>query len=195
MTIHVSGLKPGNRCWLFVIFLLRYLGINTGLMIIRDVTTLTWFPANKLYTKHVAPLLLLLFRHSGKSLNTQEGRLATSPYWLVIRFHLSHAIVMRWLHVRKSNVVILTPEASGFIGVLALAYPSIFQWILPGPRHRGLATMWTSFYLKGAGGLWFFKVGLHQLGSPSTLFLSRWTPQPCKFFGSTWHVTSSGFNS
>ncbi len=56
-------------------------------------------------------LLLLLFRHSAKSLNAQEGRLVTSPQ-LVTRLHLSHAIVVK-LHVRKSNVVILTPETVG----------------------------------------------------------------------------------
>ncbi len=44
---------------------------------------------------------LLLFRHSAKSLNAQEERVATSPY-LVTRLHLPHAIVVR-LHVRKSG--------------------------------------------------------------------------------------------
>ncbi len=43
-------------------------------------------------------MLLLLFRHSAKSLNTQEERLATSPQ-LVTRLHLPHMIVVR-LHVR-----------------------------------------------------------------------------------------------
>ncbi len=67
-------------------------------------------------------LLLLLFRHIGvKSLNAHEGRLATSPQ-LVTRLHLSHAIVVR-LHVRKGNVVIVTPEMAGTVGVWAVAYP------------------------------------------------------------------------
>ncbi len=52
------------------------------------------------------PLLLLLFRHNAKSLNVQEERLAISPQ-LVTRLHLPHAIVVK-LHLRKSNVVILT---------------------------------------------------------------------------------------
>ncbi len=43
-------------------------------------------------------LLLLLFRHSAKSLNAQKGRLATS-HKLVTRLHLPHEIVVR-LHVR-----------------------------------------------------------------------------------------------
>ncbi len=60
-------------------------------------------------------LLLLLLRHSAKSLNAQEGLLATSPE-LVKRLHLTHAIVVR-LHVRKINVVILTPESRGTVGV------------------------------------------------------------------------------
>ncbi len=54
--------------------------------------------------------LLLLFRHSAKSLNAQDERLVTSPY-LVTRLHLPHAIEVR-LHMRKSNVVILTPETA-----------------------------------------------------------------------------------
>ncbi len=36
---------------------------------------------------------------------------------LVTRLHLPYAIVVRWLHVRKSNVVILTPETAGTVGV------------------------------------------------------------------------------
>ncbi len=58
--------------------------------------------------------LLLLFRHSAKSLNVQEERLATSHY-LVTRLHPPHAIAVR-LYVRKSNVVILTPETAGTHG-------------------------------------------------------------------------------
>ncbi len=60
-------------------------------------------------------LVLLLFRHSAKSLNTQEERLATLPQ-LVTRLHLPHALVVR-LHVRKSYVVILTPKTAGTVGV------------------------------------------------------------------------------
>ncbi len=52
--------------------------------------------------------LLLLFRHSAKSLNAQDELVATSTR-LMKRLHLPHAIVMR-LYVLKSNVVILTPE-------------------------------------------------------------------------------------
>ncbi len=62
-------------------------------------------------------LLLLVFRHSAKSLNPQEDCLATSPP-LVTRFHQPHAIVVR-LHVRKSNVFILTPETADIVGVLS----------------------------------------------------------------------------
>ncbi len=54
---------------------------------------------------------LLLFRHSAKILNAQEERLATSPR-LATRLHLPHAVVVS-LHLRKSNVVILTPETAG----------------------------------------------------------------------------------
>ncbi len=46
---------------------------------------------------------------------TQDERLATSPY-SVTRLHLPHVIVMR-LHMRKSNVVILTPETTGTVSV------------------------------------------------------------------------------
>ncbi len=60
-------------------------------------------------------MFLLLFMHSAESLNAQEERLDTSPY-LVTRLHLPHAIVVR-LHVRKSHVVILTPETVGTVGV------------------------------------------------------------------------------
>ncbi len=59
--------------------------------------------------------LLLLFRHSAKSLNAQDERLATSLY-MVTRLHLPHAIVVR-LHVHKSNFVILTPETAVTVGV------------------------------------------------------------------------------
>ncbi len=48
-------------------------------------------------------------------LNAQEERLATSPQ-LVTRLRLPHAIVVR-LHLRKSNVVILTQKMAGEIGV------------------------------------------------------------------------------
>ncbi len=37
-------------------------------------------------------------------------------YFTLKRFHLPHAIVVR-LHVRKSNVVILTPETAVTVGV------------------------------------------------------------------------------
>ncbi len=60
-------------------------------------------------------LLLLLFRHSAKSLNAQDERLVTSLL-LVERLHLLHAKVVR-LHVRKTNVVILTPETVVTVGV------------------------------------------------------------------------------
>ncbi len=61
-------------------------------------------------------LLLLLFGHSAKSSIAQSERLqATSPL-LVTRLHLPLAIVVR-LHVRKSNVVILTPETAVTVGV------------------------------------------------------------------------------
>ncbi len=63
----------------------------------------------------MALLLLLLFRHSAKSLNAQVERLATSPY-LVTMLHLPHAIVVR-LHVLKINVVILTPQTAVAVGV------------------------------------------------------------------------------
>ncbi len=36
--------------------------------------------------------------------------------WILTRLHLPHAIVAR-LHVRKSNVVILTPETAVAVGV------------------------------------------------------------------------------
>ncbi len=40
----------------------------------------------------------------------------------MIRLHLPHAIVVR-LHVRKINVVNLTPETVGSVGVKSVAYP------------------------------------------------------------------------
>ncbi len=58
------------------------------------------------YNNRGVLLLLLLLRHSAKSLNEQEERLATSP----------HAIVVR-LHERKINVAILTPEVVVTVGV------------------------------------------------------------------------------
>ncbi len=60
-------------------------------------------------------LLLLLFRHSAKSTNAQNEHLATSPQ-LVTRLNLPHAKVVR-LHVRKMNVVILTPETAVTVDV------------------------------------------------------------------------------
>ncbi len=65
--------------------------------------------------------LLLLFKHSAKSSNAQEQRLATLPY-LVTRLYLSHVKVARF-HVLKINVVIPTPETEGTVGVWAVAYP------------------------------------------------------------------------
>ncbi len=60
-------------------------------------------------------LLLFLFRHSANSFNAQKERLVTSPQ-LVTILQLPLAIVVR-LHVRKVNVVILTPETAVSIGV------------------------------------------------------------------------------
>ncbi len=60
-------------------------------------------------------LLLLLFRHSAKSLNVQDVRLASSPQ-LVTRLHLPHAIVVR-LHKLKSSVFTLIPHTTGTVGV------------------------------------------------------------------------------
>ncbi len=60
-------------------------------------------------------LLLLLFRHSAKSLNAQDKHLVTLEK-LVTRLHLPHAIVER-LHVRKSNVVVPTLETAVTVGV------------------------------------------------------------------------------
>ncbi len=57
---------------------------------------------------------LLLFRHSAKSENAQDERLAYSPY-LPTRAHLSH--------VRNIDVVILTPETAGIVGIWEVACP------------------------------------------------------------------------
>ncbi len=57
----------------------------------------------------------LLFRHSAESLHAQEGRLANSLL-LVLRLHLPNATVVM-LQVRKINVLILTPETAGTVGV------------------------------------------------------------------------------
>ncbi len=55
-----------------------------------------------LFDNELQPLwLLLLFRHSTKSLNAHEERMATSPE-LVTRLYLPHAIVVR-LHVHTGN--------------------------------------------------------------------------------------------
>ncbi len=64
----------------------------------------------------VSVLPSMLFRHSAKSLIAKEERLATSPCFLVTRLHLPHVIVMG-LHVRKVNVVTLTPEKVTAVGV------------------------------------------------------------------------------
>ncbi len=95
-------------------------------------------------------LLLLLFRHSSKTLNTQKERMATSPL-SVTRLHLPHAIVVR-LHMRKINVVILLPEKADSLSVRAVAYPCWWDfpsrtkpWMFPGPSHRRLTTMWPVF--------------------------------------------------
>ncbi len=65
---------------------------------------------------------------------------------MVTRLHLPHAIVVS-LHVRKSNVVILTPETAVTVGVWAVAYSCRYDfpsrtkpWMLPGPHDRGLTT-------------------------------------------------------
>ncbi len=55
--------------------------------------------------------------------------------------------------------------------------------MLPGPHHRGLATiMWTLFtcflnweWKKGARALWYSQLSLHQL----FVFISQWTTHPC----------------
>ncbi len=60
-------------------------------------------------------MLLLLIRHSAKTLNAQEDRLATSPQ-LVARLHLPHAIVMG-LRLRKTNGYILTQESAVTVSV------------------------------------------------------------------------------
>ncbi len=57
-------------------------------------------------------LLLLVFRHSAMTSISQDEHLVTS----VTRLHMPHAIVVR-LHVRKINVVILTPETAVTVGV------------------------------------------------------------------------------
>ncbi len=62
--------------------------------------------------------LLLLFRQSAKSLNAKEVSLSTSPLfetWL----HQPHTKV-EGLHVRQSNVVILTTETPGAVGFWAI---------------------------------------------------------------------------
>ncbi len=66
-------------------------------------------------------LLLFLFVHSTKSSIVQEECLATSAY-LATRLHLPQAIEVG-LHVRKINVVILTPETAGTVDVWTVAYP------------------------------------------------------------------------
>ncbi len=59
--------------------------------------------------------VLLLVRHSVTKLNAQDERLATSSE-LVTMLHLPLAIVLR-LHVRKIDVIILTPEMVGTVDV------------------------------------------------------------------------------
>ncbi len=59
--------------------------------------------------------LLLLFRHSAMSLNAQKERMASSLL-LVTRLQRSDANLKR-LHVRQSNVVIITPETVVIVGV------------------------------------------------------------------------------
>ncbi len=70
---------------------------------------------NRRLIAYSQPSYIVLFRHSVKRFSSQEERLATSPQ-LVTRLHLLYAIVAR-LHVRKINVVILTPETAVTVGV------------------------------------------------------------------------------
>ncbi len=69
----------------------------------RNWPTTTQIPTNFLYTPVNDTLLLLLFRHSAKSLDAQDELLATS-FQMVTRLHLPHAIVVR-LHVRKATLL------------------------------------------------------------------------------------------
>ncbi len=65
-------------------------------------------------------ILLLLIKHYAKSSISQEERLATALK-LVAGLHLPHAIAAK-LHVRQSNVVILTPETVVTVGIWAVAH-------------------------------------------------------------------------
>ncbi len=86
----------------------------------------------------------MLLRHNAKSSIAEEERLATSPY-LVTGFYLPHAIVVS-LCVRENNVVILTPKKLAEVYPCRYDFPSRMKpWMLPGPGHRGLTTMWTLF--------------------------------------------------
>ncbi len=59
--------------------------------------------------------LLLLFRLSAESSIAQERAPGCFTLW-VTRVHLPRAIVVR-LHVRKINVVILTPKMAVTVGI------------------------------------------------------------------------------
>ncbi len=76
-----------------------------------------WVKQSPFYTKCVMPLGLECCSCCcclGIAPRAQVERLVTSPL-SVTRLHQSHAIVVR-LHVRKSNVVTLTPETVDTVG-------------------------------------------------------------------------------
>ncbi len=98
---------------------------------------------------------------------------------MVTRLHLSHAIVVR-LHVRKRNVVILTPETGVTVGVCE-QQPILFGRILQTMDFEAMDVAWStpqlvhyhadSIYLlpllgikKEARALWYSELSLHKLG-------------------------------
>ncbi len=57
--------------------------------------------------------------------------------------------------------------------------------MLPGPRHRG-SLPYERYLLapftgnkNGASAFWYSELSLHQLGSPPTVLIARWTTHPC----------------
>ncbi len=134
-------------------------------------------------------LLLLLFRHSVKSLNAQDKRLATSP-WLVTRLHLSHAIAVR-LRVRKScyphtgnggHSWCLSSSLSLSVGFSIQDEAMDVARSAPQGAHYHAGVIYLLPLLgikKGATALWNSEINLHQLGSWSTVFLPRWATHPC----------------
>ncbi len=118
--------------------------------------------------------LLLMFGHSTKSQS-------------VTSHHLPHAIVIR-LHIHEVDVAILTSKAtmrSRFLSSnpsLSVGFPTRNEAMDVArstpqrtPYHADVSYWLPLLGMKnGAWGLWYSRLGLHQLGSQPSFFMLRW---------------------